>query len=51
MNAVSVGDAQNSVSKVYERTLILHDDLDAFLKGPPSLDQTSGASAQKQPAK
>jgi excisionase family DNA binding protein len=32
--------------KAYGRTLILHDDLDAFLKGLPSLDQTSGALAQ-----
>jgi excisionase family DNA binding protein len=37
--------------KAYGRTLILRDDLEAFLKGLPSLDQTSGASAQNHPAK
>jgi excisionase family DNA binding protein len=31
--------------KAYGRTLILHDDLEAFLKGLPSLVQTSGAPA------
>lgn len=37
--------------KAYGRTLILHDDLEAFLKGLPSLDQPSAASAQNHPAK